>query len=177
MRMTTPDEAVTPEHRRRGPAGDASGARPAPPELHRVIQLLLVNLGLSAVLALLFAAFHDSLLTYQVSRLRLPPSADVAAVREGLSIGLWSRVVTVVVIAVVYVFLIRRLRLGRRRAYLRVLILSVISLLGVGYLVFSAQYPAWVLVEQGVQALVLLALLWAVTRPAVRSHFARPSRA
>ena len=36
----------------------------------------------------------------------------------------------------------------------------------------SGQYPAWVDVEQVVQAVVLLAILWTVTRPAVRRHFA-----
>lgn len=147
--------------------------RTAPVELRRVITLLLVNLGLSAVRAVLFAVLHNSLLDYQIQQLGLPPGTDDSGVREGLSVGLWSRVVTVVIIAVVYVILIRRLRTGKRRAYLRVLVLSVVSLLGIGYLVFSAQYPAWVLVEQGVQALVLLSLLWAVTRPAVRRHFAR----
>jgi hypothetical protein len=35
-----------------------------PPELRRVTTLLLVNLALSAVLAVLFAAFHDTLLDY-----------------------------------------------------------------------------------------------------------------
>jgi len=54
-----------------------------------------------------------------------------------------------------------------------VLIISVVSLLGIAYLLYSGQYPAWVDVEQGVQALVLIALLWAVTRPAVRAHFAK----
>jgi hypothetical protein len=148
---------------------------PAPAELHRVVTLLRVNLALSALLAVLVAVFHTALLNFQMQRLALPTSADTTGAREGLSIGLWSRVITVVVIAAVYVVLIRRLRAGRRRAYLRVLILSVVSLLGIGYLVFSAQYPAWVLVEQAVQALVLLALLWAVTRPAVRRYFARPA--
>jgi hypothetical protein len=73
----------------------------APSELRRVITLLLVNLGLSALLALLFALFHNSLLDYQMSRLGLPPTADVAAVRAGLSAGLWSRAVVVIIVGVV----------------------------------------------------------------------------
>jgi glucan phosphoethanolaminetransferase (alkaline phosphatase superfamily) len=151
---------------------------PHPPgELRRVITLLLVNLGLSAALAALFAVFHTSLLDYQMARLHLPPGADVASARAGLSAGLWSRVAAVVVVAAVYVVLVRRLRMGRRRAFVRVLIISVVSLAGIAYLVTSGQYPGWVLVEQAVQALVLVALLWAVTRPAVRGHFAKTARA
>ncbi|WP_181782799.1 hypothetical protein [Pseudonocardia pini] len=146
----------------------------APPELRRVTTLLLVNLGLSALLAVLFLIFHSSLLDYQVAHMSLPPGADVAAVREGLGAGLWGRVAGVVVIGLVYTVLLRRIRAGHRRAFVRVLILSVISLLGIAYLLSTGQYPVWVDVEQVVQAVVVLALLWAVTRPAVRAHF-RPA--
>jgi hypothetical protein len=149
----------------------ASTTTTPPPELGRVITLLLVNLALSAVLAALFAVFHATLLDYQVARLALPASADTAAVRASLSAGLWSRAFAVVIVGVVYVFLIRRLRRGVRRAYIRVLVISAASLLGIVYLATSGQYPSWVLVEQVVQALVLLTLLWAVTRPAVRRYF------
>lgn len=96
--------------------------------------------------------------------------------RASLSAGLWSRAFAVIIVGVVYVFLIRRLRRGVRRAYFRVLVLSVVSLAGIVYLATSGRYPSWVLVEQVTQALVLLALLWAVTRPAVRGHFSRVSR-
>ncbi|MFC4947260.1 hypothetical protein [Pseudonocardia sp. GCM10023141] len=142
-----------------------------PAELNRVITLLLTNLGLSAVLAALFAIFHNTLLDHQMGRLAPAPGTDVDAVRTGLSVGLWSRVITVLVVAVVYVFLIRQLRAGKRRAFVRVLILSVASLAGIAYLALSGQYPWWVVIEQIVQALVLVALLWAVTRPVVRGHF------
>ena len=150
---------------------EARPHRAPPPELRRVVALLLANLGLSALLAVLFVVFHTSLVDYQIAHLNLPPDADVAAVRTGLAAGLWTRAITVVIIAVVYVFVIRSLRRGRRRSWFRVLILSVVSLAGIVYLVSSGQYPAWVLVEQAVQALVLLALLWAATRPGVRAHF------
>jgi hypothetical protein len=142
----------------------------APAQVHRVVRLLQVNLGLSALLALLFAVFHQQLLDFQVARLGGPVPDGV---REGLSAGLWSRVATVAIIAIVYFFLIRRLRAGHRRAYIRVLVLSVASLLGVAYLALSGQYPIWVDAEQVVQGLVLLTLLWAVTRPQVRSYFAK----
>ncbi|GAA1879411.1 hypothetical protein GCM10009836_70990 [Pseudonocardia ailaonensis] len=142
-----------------------------PRELQRVITLLLVNLGLSTILALLFLVFHNALLDHQMAHLGLPAGADVEGVRAGLSAGLWSRVAGVVIIGIVYVFLLRRIREGRRRAYIRVLIISVVSLAGIAYLMTSGQYPVWVDVEQAIQAVVLIALLWAVTRPAVRAHF------
>ncbi|GAA4541556.1 hypothetical protein [Pseudonocardia xishanensis] len=141
----------------------------APPELRRVTTLLLVNLGLSALLALLFLIFHSVLLDYQAAHI------GAGADREALSIGLWSRVGGVVVIGLVYVVLLRRIRAGHRRAFVRVLIISVVSLLGIAYLLSTGQYPVWVEVEQAVQAVVLVALLWAVTRPAVRAHFAAPT--
>ena len=156
----------------RGPGtlGRMTKPTPAhPAELRRVIALLLVNLGLTALLAVLCLVFRTSLIDYQVQRMGLP---DTGSVRSGLSAGVWSRVGVVAVIGVVYAFLIPRLRLGRRRAYIRVLVLSVVSLAGIAYTLVTAQYPAWVDVEQVVQALVVLALLWAATRPAVRRHFA-----
>lgn len=133
-----------------------------------MIVLLLVNLGLTAVLAALFAVFHNALLDYQLAH----SATDTPAVRDALSVGLWTRVFTVLIVGVVYVFLIRQLRRGKRRAFVRVLILSVVSLVAITYLALSGQYPVWVVTEQVLQALVLLTLLWAVTRPAVRSHFA-----
>lgn len=143
----------------------------APPELRRVTTLLLVNLGLSALLALLFLLFHNALLDYQLAH------SPAGTPREALAIGLWSRAGGVVVIGLVYVVLLRRVRAGHRRAFFRVLILSVVSLAAIAYLLSTGQYPWWVDVEQAVQAVVLLALLWAVTRPAVRAHFAAPPAA
>lgn len=140
-----------------------------PSELRRVIALLLVNLELTAVLAILSVIFRTSLVDYQIQRMGLP---DTESVRSGLDIGIWSRVGVVAIVGVVYAFLIPRLRLGRRRAYVRVLVLSVVSLAGIAYALVSGRYPVWIDVEQVVQAVVLLSILWAVTRPVVRRHFA-----
>ncbi len=152
-----------------------SAAQPEPmsPALRRVVILLLVNLGLSVVLTVLVLLFRDSILAYQLDRLALPPGADRSAASAGLSTGLWSRMVGVLVVAVVYAVLVRRLRQGRRRAYLRVLWISIVGLGAIVYLIVSGQYPVWMRIEQILQGLVLLALLWAVTRPAVRDRFAR----
>lgn len=143
--------------------------RAHPSELRRVITLLLVNLGLTALLAILSVIFRTSLIDYQIQRMGLP---DTDSARSGLNVGIWSRVGVVAIVGLVYAFLIPRLRLGRRRAYIRVLVLSVVSLAGIAYSLATAQYPVWIDVEQVVQAVVLVAILWAVTRPAVRRHFA-----
>lgn len=79
----------------------------------------------------------------------------------------------VVVVGVVCAFLVRGLRQGRRRAWFRLLAVSTVGPVGILAVLATGQYPMWVDVEQVVQAGVLVALLWAATRPAVRAHFAR----
>jgi hypothetical protein len=68
--------------------------------------------------------------------------------------------------------LVRALLRGRRRAYLRVIWLSV---LGIGSLalLWINPYPLWMRAEQVLQALLLAAILVRVTRPEVRGYFAR----
>ncbi len=124
----------------------------------------------------LFAVFHGALLDHQIQHMGLSPGADVAGVRAGLSFGLWARVASVAIIGLVTAVLVRGLRAGRRRSYLRVLGISVAGLLGSGYLVLSGQYPLWVDAAQIVQALLLIALLWTVTRPDVRAWFSSRRR-
>jgi hypothetical protein len=63
------------------------------------------------------------------------------------------------------------LHLGRRRTYVRVLLIGVLGCAGAIYLVVSAQFPVWMRIGQIAQAVVLLALLFAVTRRDVRAHF------
>lgn len=143
-----------------------------PPELRTVVTLLLTNLGLSAVIAALLLVFRQALLDYQLDRMAVP-AADRAATAAGLESGTWSRVIGVVVVGVVCAFLVRGLRQGRRRAWFRLLAVSTVGPVGILAVLATGQYPMWVDVEQVVQAGVLVALLWAATRPAVRAHFAR----
>jgi hypothetical protein len=44
---------------------------------------------------------------------------------------------------------------------------------GIAYLILGGQYPIWMRVEQGLQAVVLVVLLIAVSRPEVRGRFAK----
>jgi hypothetical protein len=75
------------------------------------------------------------------------------------------------VLSVVYTFLVRALLRGRRWAYRRVLWLSGAGIVALVALQLTP-YPWWMRTEQLVQAAVLAALLFFVTRPEVRAHFA-----
>jgi hypothetical protein len=153
----------------------APSSRPATSALLKpVITVLYVNLGISILLAALTFLFKSNILDYQVANLANhggATPADVAESREVLANVLWIRPVSVLVISVIYVRLASRLHLGRRRTYIRVLIIAIAGFLGLAYLVASAQFPMWMRVGQIIQACVLLGLLFVVTRREVRAHF------
>jgi hypothetical protein len=117
--------------------------------------------------------FRDSVVDYQLAHPRLPPGADVDGARTTLRGEVWSRTVGVLVVSLVYASLIKRLVAGKRSARHRVLLLSVAGMLGIVYLIGWGNYPEWMRVEQVAQGLVLVALLYAATRPAVRARFTR----
>ena len=147
--------------------------------LKRVSTVLYVNLAISLVLAALTFLFKNSILDYQLSGvpgIGESTPAQVTGDREALSAVLWIRPLSVLIVSVVYLRLANRLHLGKRSTYLRVLIIAVLGFLGLGYLVATAQFPVWMQVGQAVQALVLLGLLFVVTRREVRDHFAETSR-
>jgi len=135
--------------------------------LRPVIRLLYLNLAISVVLAVLTFVFQHNVLDYQVAHL----AGGNEARRSALAGVLWIRPASVLLIGLIYLRLAGRLHLGRRRTYLRVLAIGVLGCAGAIYLVISAQFPVWMRVGQIAQALVLLALLFAVTRRDVRAHF------
>ncbi|KAB8191066.1 hypothetical protein FH608_031040 [Nonomuraea phyllanthi] len=89
----------------------------------------------------------------------------------------WIRAVGVLVLSLLYLRWAARLRGGSRRVYRRLLWVSVAGSLGIAALALlpGTPYPAWVRVEQAVQGVILLALAWVLTRPAVRAHL-EPAR-
>ncbi len=135
--------------------------------LRPVIRLLYLNLAISVVLAVLTFVFQHNVLDYQVAHL----AGGNEARRSALASVLWIRPASVLLIGLIYLRLAGRLHLGRRRTYIRVLAIGVLGCAGAIYLVISAQFPVWMRVGQIAQALVLLALLFAVTRRDVRAHF------
>jgi hypothetical protein len=147
--------------------------------IRTVVILLFVNLGMSAVFAVLTLLFHQNILDYQLARHLGPaPSAhDLQATREQLSITLWTRPIPVVIVAVIYVWVARRLHGGSRRAYWRVRIVSLAGLLAVGSLLISGEYPGWLRVVQVLQLIPLAALAVVANRPAMRAAFAKDPNA
>lgn len=144
--------------------------------LRLVIGLMFVNLGLSIVLTILMLIFHKSLLDYEFAHTKLPPNADpatIATIKNTLQSAMWGRLVGVLLVSALYVWRAFSLRAGKRRAYLRLIWICVIGLLGIVYLIVGAQYPIWMRVEQIIQGVVLIALLLAVTRKPVRDRFAK----
>jgi hypothetical protein len=157
-----------------GPGSDAGwsdGWRHAPRELRPVVVLLAVNLTLSILLTVLTLALRHSLVEYQLDHRHVTDPAQRAAVRQSYTAGIVGRAVGNIVVSVVYAFLVRALLRGRRWAYRRVIWLGAAGIVGL-VLIQLTPYPVWMRIEQLVQAVVLALLVWFVTRPAVRAHFA-----
>jgi hypothetical protein len=133
--------------------------------------LLVVNLALSIVLTVAVAVGRHSIVTFQLDARHITDPAVRAQLRRSYTAGIVSRGIGNIVASVVYTFLVRALLHGRRWAYRRVLWLG-----GAGIVALLAlqvtPYPSWMHAEQLVQAVVLGALLYFVTRPGVRAHFA-----
>lgn len=143
----------------------------APGALRPVVGLLLVNLALSIVLTVLVALLRHSLATFQLDARHITDPALRQQLRSTYTASIVSRGVGNIVLSVVYTFLVRALLRGRRWAYRRVLWLSGAGIIGL-VLIQLTPYPWWMRTEQLVQAAVLAALLYFVTRPEVRGHFA-----
>jgi peptidoglycan/LPS O-acetylase OafA/YrhL len=153
------------------PPETESVAPPLPPAaLRPVVAFLLVNLALSILLTVAVFATKNSIINFQLDSRHITDPAERRFLRQTYADGIWFRVLGNVVASVVYVFLVRALLRGRRWAYRRVIFLGVAGILALAAL-WSQPYPPWVRVEQIVQSLVLAALVYFVTRPAVREHF------
>jgi hypothetical protein len=152
------------------PSGNPETGRPARGPVRLVLILLFANLAVSIVFAGLTLLFRHGILDYQLAR---HPGPDPAKTRDRLALTLWTRPVPILLIAVVYLWVARRLRQGVRAAYLRVRVVSLVGLLAVAYLIVSGAYPPWLRVIQGAQLLLLAALVIAVNRRRMRSGFAR----
>jgi hypothetical protein len=152
------------------------GAAPVDDALRRVIVLMFVNLGLSVVTTIVTLILKNSVLDYQLAHAHLPPNATAATVeklRHALETALWTKLGATVLVAGLYIWRAYALRRGSRGAYLRLYYICVAGLIGIAYLILAGQYPVWMRVEQGLQAVVLIALLVAVSRKEVRYRFAK----
>lgn len=157
------------------PGGYAPPTRPPMDSaLRLVIILMFVNLGLSLLTTIVVLILHNSVIDYQIAHTHIPPGTDVEQLRKILQSSLWGRIAGNVIVSVLYVWRSFALRRGSRYAYLRTYWIAIIGMLGIVYLVVvSTQYPVWMRIEQVLQGVVLLALLIAVSRPAVRARYAK----
>ena len=96
-------------------------------------------------------------------------AVTIIVVRPGAAT--YQRAVPVLVVAVAYLWVIRRLLAGDPRAYRRVRLVSAFGLVTVGWLFASGAYSSWLRGVQAVQVALLLALVVAVNRPVVRAAF------
>ena len=143
----------------------------APRELRPVVVLLIINLTLSVLLTIATVFARHSIVTYQLDHRHITDPQQRSALRDGYTYGIIGRVLGNIVVSVIYAFLVRALIRGRRWAYRRVILLGCVGAVAL-VLVQLTPYPLWMRVEQVVQAVVLAALVYFVTRPEVRAHFA-----
>lgn len=152
------------------------GARPVDSALRLVIVLMFVNLGLSVLTTVITLFLRDSVLDFQLAHAHLPPNPtplQLEIVRNALQTALWTKLVATVLVSGLYIWRAYALRRGSRGAYLRLYYICIAGLIGIVYLIAAGQYPVWMRVEQGLQAAVLVALLFAVSRKEVRYRFAK----
>lgn len=137
--------------------------------VRRATVLLFANLVASAVFALLTVVFVENVVHYQLA-------AGATKTAEELRITIWIRAAMVLVIAAFYWFLARRMRRGRRGAYLRVRTLAVAGVVAVGYLLLTGALPVWLRVIEVVQLLLLAALVVVTNLRPVREAFPKPPK-
>jgi hypothetical protein len=153
-------------------ASIVSGWHDAPAQLRPVVIFLAINLALSIILTIVTVLLRHSIVNYQLDHHHITDPQQRADLRRGYLSGIIGRVIGNIVVSIVYVFLVRALLRGRRWAYRRVIWLGGIGIIALPVIQLTP-YPAWMRVEQLLQALVLALLVYFVTRPEVRAHFAR----
>lgn len=143
----------------------------APAALRPVVGLLAANLALSIVLTVLVATMRHSIVNFQLDARHITDPVLRRELAGSYTASIVSRGIGNVVASVIYTFLVRALLRGRRWAYRRVVWLSGVGAVAL-LVLLATPYPWWMHAEQVVQAAVLGTLLYFVTRPQVRAHFA-----
>jgi len=154
------------------PGSGLPAAAEAPRELRPVVLLLMINLALSLAVTIATVLARHSIVDYQFDHRHITDPAVRDTLSHSYVYSIISRVVGNIIVSVVYVFLVRALLRGRRWAYRRVIWLGIAGIIALLALQ-ATPYPAWMRVEQLVQALVLAALVYFILRPPVRTHFAK----
>jgi hypothetical protein len=142
------------------------------PAVRIVVALLIANFFLSLVVTTLILTFRHDVVAYQLAR---HPGGDAALYTSAL----WTKPISVVVVAAVYILVARRLLRGDPRGYRRVRMVAILGFVSVLWLLMNAEYPSWLLVMVGVQLILRATLIAAVFRPDLRTVFGsqpEPSR-
>lgn len=137
--------------------------------VRRAVVLLFANLVASATFAVLTLAFATQVVNYQLAH-------GGGKTAEELRISIWIRASMVLVVAGFYWFIARRMRRGRRGAYVRVRTLSIVGVVAVSYLLLTGAYPVWLRSVQVVQWLLLAALVVITNLRPVRAAFPKPPK-
>jgi peptidoglycan/LPS O-acetylase OafA/YrhL len=96
------------------------------------------------------------------------------ALGKSASPPVWVRSAIILVVGMVMLLCGMQMRRGRRWAYVRAKWIAILGSIGfVGVAALPGPFPEWMRIEQGVQALVFLAMAWMLTRPALVSLFPR----
>ncbi len=151
--------------------GLREAAATAPAAVRPVVILLVINLLLSVALTVTIALAHNRIANFQLDARHITDPDTRARLRHSYSIAVITRAVGNIAASIVYAFLVRALLRGRRWAYRRVIYLGALGLVGLVLLQLTP-YPWWMRVEQLTQAGILALLLYFVTRPEVKNHFA-----
>jgi hypothetical protein len=166
-----PSAPPPPEQQQSQPPVPESGWADAPRQLRPLLVLLVINLALSVALTVVTIVARHSLVNYQLDHRHITDPQQRATLENSYIGSMVGRVIGNIVVSVVYVFLVRALVRGRRWAYRRVIYVSALGIVAL-ILIQLTPYPPWMRAEQLIQAVVLAAMLYVVTRPGVRAHFA-----
>lgn len=91
-----------------------------------------------------------------------------------ISIYVWGRVITEVILGAAFFLFTFLWRRGKFWGYLRMLMTSCLALVStLSVVVLAGDYSWWLRAEQAIQAVVVVALLYVLTRSVIRRQFAK----
>jgi hypothetical protein len=145
-------------------------AGPPPRLVHIATVLLLVNLGLSVLVTIMSFVYQDDIIRLTLEQTHRADVSETA--RQAVQTSLWVRAGANILVGLIYLFLISRLRRGKRWAWRRMVWLSIAGGIGMIFLL-TQHYPPVFKVEQVLQLLVLAGIGVCVLHRDTRAHYAK----
>ena len=91
-----------------------------------------------------------------------------------ISIYVWGRAITETILSLAFFLFGHLWWRGKFWGYMRMLMTSALGLAStLSVVALAGNYPGWLRLEQAVQAVVAVAMLYKLTRPAMRRRFAK----